>query len=225
MIPLRDDNPTQTIPFVTLGLLAANIVIFIYQSMLGPMGETFVKQYAAIPIQVLHWGSSGHSFPLPYTLFSAMFLHGNFLHLGGNMLFLWIFGNNIEDYLGHIRFILFYLICGLVSAFAHILTSQNSPIPMVGASGAISGVLGAYFLLYPRAGVETLVFFFYFIRIIRLPAGLFLGLWFLMQVLNAPMGGGVAWYAHIGGFVSGLVLISLASISKRKRRRRRFFSE
>jgi len=219
MIPLRDDNPTKTIPFVTLGLLAANIGVFIYQSMLGPLEETFVTRYAAIPIEVLNWGSSGHSFPLPYTLITAMFLHGNFLHLGGNMLFLWIFGNNIEDYLGHIRFILFYFFCGLVSAFAHILTAHNSPIPMVGASGSISGVLGAYFLLYPRAGVETLVFFFFFIRIIRLPAGLFLGLWFLMQVLNAPMGGGVAWYAHIGGFVAGLVLTAFASIRKRRRRR------
>jgi len=135
-------------------------------------------------------------------------MHGGFLHLLGNMLYLWIFGDNIEDSLGHIRFVLFYLFCGVMAALIHILSDVNSLSPMVGASGAVAGVLGAYFLLYPKANVLTLVIFFLFIRTIRIPAILFLGLWFLIQVLNIGSVSPVAWYAHIGGFISGILLIT-----------------
>ena len=138
-----------------------------------------------------------------------MFVHGGFLHVAGNMLYLWIFGDNIEDRLGHFRFIVFYLLSGLIASLAHIIMLPNSTIPMIGASGAIAGVLGAYFLLYPRAHVLTLVFFFFFVDIIRIPALVFLGLWFVFQVLSSAGGGGIAWYAHIGGFIGGAVLVKL----------------
>lgn len=219
MIPLRDDNPSRTTPFVTVAIIAANIAVFVYQIALGPVEEEFVTRYGAIPAEVLHWGSYEHSFPLPYTLFSAMFLHGNFLHIGGNMLFLWVFGDNVEDFLGHVKFLFFYLTTGAVASLAHIVVSPDSGVPMIGASGAISGVLGSYFLLYPTARVLTLVPFFPFFFRAQLPAAMFLGLWFLMQMLNAPAGGGVAWYAHIGGFVAGFVLTIFASRGKRSRRR------
>lgn len=218
MIPLRDTTPSRRVPFVTAGLILANSAVFIYQFLLGPGEEEFVTRYAAIPVEVLHWGSYDHAFPFPYTLFSAMFLHGGLLHLGGNMLFLWIFGDNVEDFFGHVRFVLFYLFCGVCSSLAHIVTAVNSPVPMIGASGAISGVLGAYFLLYPTAGVDTLIFFLFFIRVIRIPAAMFLGIWFVYQILYAPAGGGVAWYAHIGGFIVGLIitLFSLRGVRSRR---------
>jgi membrane associated rhomboid family serine protease len=138
-----------------------------------------------------------------------MFLHGSLFHLLGNMLYLWIFGNNIEDRLGPVRFALFYGICGVAAALTHILFEPGSRVPMIGASGAIAGVLGAYALLYPRARVRTLVFLIFYIDIVPIPAGLVLGLWFVLQVLNVGMGGGVAWFAHIGGFLTGLLLIRL----------------
>jgi membrane associated rhomboid family serine protease len=149
-----------------------------------------------------------------------MFLHGSLFHLLGNMLYLWIFGNNVEDVLGPLRFLLFYIICGLAASLTHIAFHPLSRVPMIGASGAIAGVLGAYFLLFPGARVLTLVFLFFFIRIIPVPAGLVLGLWFIMQVLNVGLGGGVAWFAHIGGFVAGLVL-ALPWIGRARRMGRR----
>jgi len=136
-----------------------------------------------------------------------MFLHGSLFHLLGNMLYLWIFGNNIEDVLGHVRFALFYLLAGLAAALTHTLAMPNSRIPMIGASGAIAGVLGAYWFLFPRARVRTFVFLFFYIDIVAIPAGIVLGVWFLAQLLNVGMGGGVAWFAHIGGFLAGLLLI------------------
>ncbi len=137
-----------------------------------------------------------------------MFMHGGFLHLLGNMLYLWVFGNNIEDTLGHSRFLIFYLVCGFFAAFLHTLSDMNSTIPMIGASGAIAGVLGAYILLFPRANVSTLFIFIIFIKVIKVPAVLILGLWFLIQLLNAGTeGGSIAWYAHVGGFLTGLILV------------------
>jgi membrane associated rhomboid family serine protease len=151
--------------------------------------------------------------PVVATLFTSMFLHGGFLHIAGNMLYLWIFGNNVEDSMGRMRFIVFYFLCGIVAAYAHALANTASTVPMIGASGAISGVLGAYLLLYPRARVLTLIAFGLYIRTVEVPAMFVLGFWFVLQFLNALVsagaGGGVAWYAHIGGFVAGILLIGL----------------
>jgi membrane associated rhomboid family serine protease len=139
-----------------------------------------------------------------------MFLHGSLFHLLGNMLYLWIFGNNIEDRLGPVRFGLFYVVCGVAAALTHILFEPGSRVPMIGASGAIAGVLGAYAVVFPRARVKTFIFLIFYIDVVAIPAAIVLGLWFLLQILNVGMGGGVAWFAHIGGFLSGIVLIRLA---------------
>lgn len=159
---------------------------------------------------------------LPYnvlTIFTSMFLHGGIFHIAGNMLYLWIFGNNVEDAIGHFRFVVFYLLSGLFAALAQISFDPGSIKPMIGASGAVSGVLGAYLLLYPRARVKTLIFIFIFITTVEIPAMLLLTIWFLMQILFSR-GEGVAWFAHIGGFVFGLVVIKLFTIGTRKRRKR-----
>jgi membrane associated rhomboid family serine protease len=218
-IPLRDDNPTTRIPYVTVSLLALNILVFFFQ-ILSPSGlEYYVLRMGAIPYEITHFTSlpipNVPRLAPPLTLLTAMFLHGGILHLLGNMLYLWIFGNNIEDYLGSFRFILFYLLSGLGASVAHIIFNPNSQIPMIGASGAIAGVLGAYLILYPRANVLTLVFLFIFIRIVPIPAAIVLGFWFLLQILNVGMGGGVAWFAHIGGFLVGILLIKIFSGGRR----------
>ncbi len=190
-------------------LIAVNTAVFLYQVSLGRKMEYFILRTAVIPYEIVHLEDiyPGSIVPLPLTLITAMFVHGNLLHLGGNMLYLWIFGNNIEDALGHFRFLLFYVVCGLIASFLHISIYPHSTIPMIGASGAIAGILGAYLLLYPKARVHTLIFFIFFIRIVRLPAALLLTFWFVIQILNSVQGGGVAWYAHIGGFIAGLVLV------------------
>jgi membrane associated rhomboid family serine protease len=218
-IPLRDDNPTTRIPYVTVSLLALNILVFFFQ-ILSPSGlEYYVLRMGAIPYEITHFTSlpipNVPRLAPPLTLLTAMFLHGGILHLLGNMLYLWIFGNNIEDYLGSFRFILFYLLSGLGASVAHIIFNPNSQVPMIGASGAIAGVLGAYLILYPRANVLTLVFLFIFIRIVPIPAAIVLGFWFLLQILNVGMGGGVAWFAHIGGFLVGILLIKIFSGGRR----------
>ncbi|MGD2295662.1 MAG: rhomboid family intramembrane serine protease [Candidatus Aminicenantes bacterium] len=214
-IPLRDENPTSRFPVITLLFIALNIVIFFYQ-LFSPGGpEYLVYRMGAIPYEITHFKSlmlvSGlTSEPIarlspPLTLITSMFLHGGFFHLLFNMLYLWIFGNNVEDFLGAFRFILFYLISGLGASLTHIIFNPNSQVPMIGASGAIAGVLGAYLILYPRARVMTLIFF----SVVPIPAAIVLGLWFFLQVLNVGVGGGVAWFAHIGGFLVGLGLIKL----------------
>ena len=212
MIPLKDDNPIQIVPVMTLGIITLNILIYLYQLSLSPEGlQHLLFRYGAVPSLILHPFSHETlppALPAALTIFSAMFLHGGFLHLLGNMLYLWVFGNNIEDTLGHFRFLIFYLICGFFAAFFHTLSDMNSTIPMIGASGAIAGVLGAYFLLFPRANVSTLFIFIIFIKVIKVPAVLILGLWFLIQLLNAGTeGGSIAWYAHVGGFLTGLILV------------------
>ncbi len=218
-IPLRDDNPTARIPLVTVSLLALNILVFFFQTF-SPSGlEYYVLRMGAIPYEITHFTSIAipnvpRLFP-PLTLVTAMFLHGGLFHLLGNMLYLWIFGNNIEDYLGSFRFVLFYLLSGLGASLTHIIFNPNSQVPMIGASGAIAGVLGAYLILYPRANVLTLVFLFFFIRIVPIPAAIVLGFWFLLQILNIGMGGGVAWFAHIGGFLIGIFLIKILSGRRR----------
>jgi len=202
-------------PLVTIAFIAACVLVFLYQASLpvGP-GQTFVFQYGAIPALLFGQGElSSHVVAIPAfaTLFTSMFLHGGLMHLIGNMLYLWIFGNNIEDVMGHAKYLVFYLACGLLAALSHAITDPSSPVPMVGASGAISGVLGAYILLFPRAHVLVLI---PGLGTTRVAAGLVLGMWFVMQLFSGGMsvgskGGGVAFFAHIGGFVVGMALIGL----------------
>ena len=213
MIPLRDTIPTRTFPWVTIALIGANILVFLHQINLGgERGAAFVAIFGAVPAQFT--GAAPHAAPvLPpgLTIPTSMFLHGGVLHLLGNMVFLWIFGNNVEDATGHLRFLFFYLVCGAVAAAAHILTHPASTVPMVGASGAISGVLGAYFLLFPHARIVTLVWLGFFAQTVQIPAFVFLGFWFLVQSLSWAVGGGegggVAFGAHVGGFIAGLLLL------------------
>ncbi|MCB2225280.1 MAG: rhomboid family intramembrane serine protease [Desulfarculaceae bacterium] len=212
MLPLKDENPTQGIPYLTLGIIGLNVLVYLYQLSLAPRAEyVFLYQYGVVPAwltgeqptpQMLAW------LPQPLTLLTCMFLHGGFFHLAGNMLYLWIFGNNIEDRLGPVRFGLFYLLGGVLANLAHVIASPGSQLPMVGASGAIAAVLGAYFLLYPRANVVVLLWLLFYVQLIRVPAVVVLGVWFLLQVVGRG-GPGVAWMAHIGGFVIGLVLVRL----------------
>ena len=211
LLPIRDDNPSRRFPVFVTAILLTNIGVFVYAKMLGPTGfDAFAASFGAVPFEVARAVDAVTPTPIPLyaTLVTSLFLHGGWLHLGGNMLYLWIFGNNIEDVLGHGRFLIFYLLCGVAATFAHVVTGPDSTIPLVGASGAIAGVLGAYVAAYPGARVHTLVFFFLFVQIIRIPAVIVLGIWFVGQVLNASVGGGgVAWYAHIGGFVVGFLLM------------------
>jgi len=206
MLPLSDENPTRSFPLVTLLLIAANVAVFVLS--LGQMHDpdAFFAAYGLIPAELAVRPVAQY----PH-IFTSMFLHAGFMHLAGNMLYLWIFGNNIEDALGKLGFLLFYLFCGVLAALGHALTDLQSPVPMVGASGAIAGVLGAYMVLFPAARVKTLVFLGFFMTIARVPAWLLLGLWILLQLgsgLSMPSdGGGVAWFAHIGGFLVGAVLI------------------
>lgn len=214
MIPLRDENPVRIVPFVTWGVVAACVLAFLVQISLGAPGfNRIIFALGVIPAVLF-----GHAYlppeialvPPAATVVSSMFLHGGWLHLIGNMLYLWIFGDNIEDRMGHVRFLVFYLACGVAAVFAQAVPAPQSVVPMVGASGAISGVLGAYLLLFPRARVLVLVPLGFVLQVIRLPAVWVLGLWFLVQLLSslmAPAGeGGVAFRAHLGGFLAGLVL-------------------
>lgn len=214
MIPYKDDNPTRTFPFITVGLIAANSGVFFLQLASSFQFSQIVYSYGAIPHFLLTFSTVQPLHPV-LTIFTSMFLHGGLLHLFTNMLFLWIFGDNIEDRLGHIRFIVFYLLCGTAAAYGHAITEPSSMVPMIGASGAVSGVLGAYLLLFPHARVHTLVFFGFFIQVIRLPALLVIGFWVVIQFINGllssgtPGQGGVAWFAHIGGFISGVIILKI----------------
>jgi len=226
MIPLYDDNPTERTPFITVAFIVACTLVFVYQASLPPQpGESFIYKYGAIPGllfgEVDLSATMSVSVPAYATLVTSMFLHGGWMHLIGNMLYLWIFGNNVEDVMGHARFIVFYVACGVLAAFSHAITDPSSTVPMVGASGAISGVLGAYILLFPHAHVLV---FIPGIGLTSVAAGIVLGMWFIMQVLSGGMsvgvtGGGVAFFAHIGGFIAGMMLIGLF-----KRPDVRFFS-
>lgn len=219
MIPFKDDNPTTIFPFVTIGLIALNTIVFILQFFYSGDPRQIVFIYGAIPNYLLTFDTVQPIHPV-LTVFTSMFMHGGLFHIAGNMLYLWIFGNNIEDKLGHIRFTIFYLLSGITAAYSHAITSPSSMIPMVGASGAVSGVLGAYLLLFPHTKIHTLVFFGFFIRIIRLPALFVLGFWIVIQFINGMLSkglmnqGGVAWFAHIGGFVFGLLMIKIFLIGK-----------
>ena len=218
MFPIWDDTPTKKFPLITVILIALNSMIFLYQVSLGERFNEFIYSMGLLPFEITHHIDilpTGPS-PIYLTIFSSMFMHGSVVHLLGNMLFLWIFGNNVEDYLGRKKFLFFYLICGISAAFTQILFNSDSTVPMVGASGAIAGVLGAYMVLYPRAKITTVIIIIFFIRLIKLPAIVVLGFWIIYQFLYgisslaATTGeGGVAWFAHIGGFICGIILIKL----------------
>lgn len=218
VIPIRDDNPTKRFPIVTVALIAINIAIFIYMLQL-PSREAlfdFYQRYALIPKAIVTGMpvTANSVQPVYLTLITNMFLHGDFLHIGFNMLFLWIFGNNIEDTFGRFRFILFYLLAGIGGAFLQIATNPGSTIPNLGASGAISGILAAYLILFPRARVLTVIPIIFIFEIVRIPAIILIGFWFALQILSGLFslggdGGGVAYFAHIGGFVAGLVMTLL----------------
>ncbi len=211
MIPLRDINPTSRFAIVTFIVIVLNILVFLFELALGTSGERFIAGFALVPKRLFHPQMASGGIPVAVTIFTSMFVHGGFLHIAGNMLYLWIFGNNVEDSMGRIRFIVFYLLCGLCAAYAHAFMNKASLTPMIGASGAISGILGAYLLLFPRARVVTLVMFGFYIRTVPMPASVVLGFWFVLQFLSALLsgstGGGVAWYAHVAGFVAGMLLI------------------
>ncbi len=217
MFPLKDNIPTRAFPVLTVALILANVAVFLFFQHAGTAGDRQFYDYGALPCDITGSGSGcpHQSQPWVLTLFTSMFMHGGWLHLGGNMLFLWIFGNNVEDSMGRPRFIVFYLLGGLCALAAQVLADPSSTAPTVGASGAIAGVLGAYLVLYPRARVLTLVFIVFFVTIIQVPAMLFLLIWIAEQALfvslelTDPTGasGGVAYFAHIGGFIFGAVAI------------------
>jgi rhomboid family protein len=240
VFPLRDNIPTDRFPIVTVALIVANVLMyFLFQkgglSLGSPSSLDFqcnTIEYGTIPYEVTHPGDQvgdpscgAPDAPTWLTLFTSMFMHGGLLHLGGNMLFLWIFGNNVEDSMGPVKFIVFYVLSGLAADAGQILVDTNSTIPSIGASGAVAGVLGGYLLLFPRARVVTVVFIIFFFTILELPALLFLGIWILQQFLfgyfdlvGSSGEGGVAYFAHIGGFLFGLLLIRAFANERRHRR-------
>jgi membrane associated rhomboid family serine protease len=211
MIPLRDENPSRRFPFINYLLIAANVLVFAYQWTTFAGDPNAIFRFALIPAEI----TSGFDLVDARSVLTSMFMHAGLAHIGGNMLYLWIFGDNIEDAMGHFRYLVFYLIGGTVASAVHVLSSPASTIPTVGASGAIGAVLGAYLVLYPRRRVLTLLFLGYFIRLMMVPAVYLLGFWILMQVfsglmsLGGPDVGGVAFWAHIGGFAAGVILVRL----------------
>jgi membrane associated rhomboid family serine protease len=232
MIPLSDENPPRSTPYVTYLLIAINVAVFVYQLTLGDRVEGFIQSCAFVPAEL----ATGRDIAPPdcvqpfwLTVFTAMFMHAGLLHIGSNMLYLWIFGNNVEDAMGHLLYLVFYVLCGVAAAlvqtyFTVTFTPQDATVPNLGASGAIAGVLGAYLVLYPHARVRTLIFLGFFISITRIPAMVVLGLWFVLQFFQGVFAvggsdtGGVAVWAHIGGFVAGLLLVKLFARRERGRR-------
>src|SRR5262249_40642385 len=212
-IPLKDENPTRTIPFINYGIILANLAVFLYELSLSHRAQAVLATvYGTVPARFGYLLSGhGHLETAVLPLFTSMFLHAGVAHLLGNMLFLWIFGDNVEDFFGHIGYLAFYLFCGIASRLIHIVFNLNSSLPVVGASGEISGVMGAYILLYPGNRILTLLLIF----LVPLPAFIILGYWFLLQFLagissiGAAATGGVAWWAHIGGFLTGLFITLL----------------
>lgn len=221
MLPLKDDVRTSTTPVVTVALVTANALAFLYQVSLGGAGgearaaHEITMEFGLIPCRLTGLCASPPGFPsATLTLFTSALLHAGFFHVGANLLYLWIFGSTVEDTLGHGRFLLFYLGSGAAAGLAQVAVEPGSPVPMIGASGAVSGVLGAYLLLFPHARVLTVVAFGFFVRVVRVPALLVLGLWLVVQLVNGLLMaggegslGGVAWFAHIGGFVAGMGLL------------------
>jgi len=222
MLPIRDLNPSRTRPVVNVLLIAANVLVFFFELSLGPRLEGFLMASAFVPARAFEGGGAA----LVTSALLSMFLHGGWGHLLGNMLFLWIFGDNVEDRLGHVRYLFFYLLCGYAATFAHAFFNAGSSMPAIGASGAISGVLGAYLFLYPTARIVTVIWLFIFVRFVEIPALVYLPFWFLLQFFSGvqslraadpAMGGGVAWFAHIGGFIAGPILLLLFGGFRRRR--------
>jgi len=218
MIPIRDQIQSKSYPVVTRGIIGVNVLAFLYQMMQGENLERFISVYGLVPARysVPEVASHFSSVEQVFALFSFMFLHGGFLHILGNMWFLHIFGDNVEDRMGSTRFLLFYLLCGWASGFAHLWSNWTSTVPTIGASGAIAGVMGAYLILFPKARIITLIPIFFIPYFIEIPAIVFLGIWFLFQFFYASLpgpegGGGIAWWAHIGGFVFGMIIVKLFS--------------
>jgi membrane associated rhomboid family serine protease len=226
VIPYKDENPTVLTPIVTVGLILVNVLAWLFVQGAGSRGAlaASVCQLGMIPAELFRTVSPGTTVPLgpgiacvldtPHyaTVLTSMFMHGGWFHIIGNMWFLWVFGNNIEDSMGHARFAVFYLLCGVVAAGTQLLADPHSRVPMVGASGAVSGVMGAYIVLYPRVRVHTLVTLGFFVTTVALPAYVMLGYWLLLQLLLGTVSrttGGIAVWAHVGGFIAGLVLIKL----------------
>ncbi|MEA2030827.1 MAG: rhomboid family intramembrane serine protease [candidate division Zixibacteria bacterium] len=220
--PIKDDMPTIRKPYLTIALIVINSIIFLYSQLLGDRGfNLFIIQYGYIPFELVHSIELTPGLPSSvfYTVFSSMFMHGGWLHLIGNMLFLWIYGNNVEDYFGRVKFIIFYLVSGLAAIGLYTLFGPNSQVPLVGASGAIAGLMGAYIVLHPRAKITCLVVFF-FIQFITLQAKVVLWFWFgyqlLMSLAGSSTGGGVAYLAHVGGFLFGLGLLKFLTRGGRR---------
>lgn len=211
MIPISDELPRRRVPVITYGLIAVNVAIFLFELVLGPNVDSLYMTLGAVPARV----TDPVNHPLAVvTLFTSIFIHGGWAHLIGNMLYLWIFGDNVEDILGRFGYLIFYIAAGLVAGLMQVFVAPSSQVPAIGASGAIAGVLAVYLVLFPTAPVRVLVPFFYMIRIVRMPAVIVLGMWFVIQLFNGVMSlgtmsvatGGVAWFAHIGGFIGGLLV-------------------
>lgn len=225
MIPLKDTIPSQRYPIITITLIVFNVLAFLFELSLGKDLSEFFDLFGVVPATYFELRENGAPLWLIYYPFlTSMFLHGGWMHLIGNMIYLWVFGDNVEDRMGHLRFLVFYILCGVAASLVHVYTNPHSEIPAIGASGAISGVLGAYFLLFPHSRIITLIPIFFFFDLIEVPAFVFLGLWFLIQFFSgvASLGaatyatsGGVAWWAHIGGFVAGF-LLSFVFVRRRR---------
>ncbi|MGF1542090.1 MAG: rhomboid family intramembrane serine protease [Pleurocapsa sp.] len=215
MIPLKDENPTYITPFIVYALIAINVAVFLHQISLGSDLDDFFQLYAVIPRELsasLAGAPPDQPVPEIATLITSQFLHGGLMHIGGNMLFLWTFGNNIEEDLGHFKFLFFYLTCGVLAGLTHWFFAMQSSIPTIGASGAIAGVMGAYIIKYPKAKIVTLIPLGFFLTTVRIPAVFFLGFWFVQQAISSvaslsmPEAAGVAYWAHAGGFIFGALL-------------------
>jgi membrane associated rhomboid family serine protease len=215
MIPIRDAIRSKHFPVVNVFIIGLNILVFLWQFLQGPRLEESLFLFGIVPIRYSNPDISSQftTFQQILPFFTSMFLHGGFLHILGNMWFLYIFGDNIEDRLGHLRYLIFYLLCGVAAGLVHLFTNWNSKVPTIGASGAIAGVMGGYLLLYPRAKVLTLIPIFFFFQFVEVPAFIFLGFWFILQLFSAGLTptsiGGIAFWAHVGGFISGPILIKL----------------
>ena len=228
MIPLKDDNPTNTRPIITYCLIAICLLVFIIELSLSSYRDgTFFYSFGLIPsvlLGKLKLSQDLYVIPSYITVITSMFVHGGFMHLIGNMLYMWIFADNIEESIGKIKFLIFYLLCGIGAAMAQVFTDANSQIPMVGASGAIGGILGAYLINYPKAKVLVLIPFGFFSQLIKIKAIYVLGFWFVLQFINSALstskGGGVAYSAHIGGFICGIILILIFNKKKIKKNKK-----
>ncbi len=229
MIPLKDTISSRTYPYVNITLILLNFGLFFYELSLGRELGRFIYTYGLIPRRFFLYAYQESGLGARYLPFlTSLFLHAGWVHLLGNMLFLWIFGDNVEDRMGHFKYLIFYLLCGFCAGLVHLYLNPNSPVPAVGASGAISGVMGAYFILFPHSRIITLVPMFFFLTFVEIPVFFFIGIWFLFQLFSGTVSlmfrtairGGVAWWAHIGGFLAGMILVFVFA---RRRPRRRFY--